>query len=151
MTADSRYREHARVLVADEDDGGRGLLTMLLHAHGYDAEGVASGDAVLALLRRREFDLVLLDAELLPRLAGLELLAAARRLAPDARFVMLTSFATVDMALAAMTHGAFDYLRKPLHTDELLRAIARALPEQAARHAPTTAVVPSVERRSTSH
>lgn len=154
MTSDSGYREFGRVLVADEDDGERGLLTMLLNAHGYEAEGVASGEAALAQLSLHEFDLVLLDAELRPSLDGLELLAAARQLAPDARFVMLTTFATVDMALEAMTQGASDYLRKPLHADELLRVITRSLPEHAGqltRRAPTAAVTLSLRTQSTTH
>lgn len=152
------YREQGRALVADEDDGERGLLTMLLHAHGYEAEGVASGEAALTLLEGHSFDLVLLDAELLGSRSELELLAAARQLAPDARFVMLAAFATVDMALAAMTHGACDYLRKPLHADELLRVITRTpaelreRAEQTARRASAagaTVAAPSVEARST--
>ena len=125
-------RARGRLLVVDDDDSTRTLLLALLRAHGYEVEGERSGEAGLERLQRAEFDLVLLDVNL-PGRSGLEVLEAAQPMAPATEFIMITAFASIDTAVDAMKRGACDYLRKPLRTDELLRVIARALADVAAR------------------
>ena len=125
-------KTRGRVLVVDDDDSTRTLLLALLRAHGYEVDGVSSGEAALELIARAEFDLVLLDVNL-PGRSGIEVLEAAQPMAPCSEFIMITAFASIDTAVDAMKRGACDYLRKPLRTDELLRVVARALTDVAAR------------------
>ena len=125
-------RTRGRVLIVDDDDTTRTLLLALLRAHDYDAEGVASGEAALALFARTEFDVALLDVNL-PDRSGVEVLVAAQTMAPSTEFIMITAFAAIETAVEAMKRGASDYLRKPLRTDELLHVVARALANVATR------------------
>jgi DNA-binding NtrC family response regulator len=78
------------------------------------------------LLARGRFDVLLTDVRM-PRATGFELLAAARRCADPPRVVMMTGFACVPDAVAAMRQGAYDYLPKPLEAEEIALVVARAL------------------------
>ena len=131
------------VLVVDDDGSTRTLLLALLRAHGYDAQAVPSGEAALELLGRTHFDVVLLDVNL-PGRSGVEVLIEAQPVVPDTEFVMITASDRVDTAVNAMKRGAFDYLRKPLRTEELLEVVGRALATVAARRE-----VARLRRRST--
>jgi FixJ family two-component response regulator len=71
---------------------------------------------------------VLLDM-IMPGLGGQEILPLLKRQAPRARVIMITAFATVENAVAAMRRGADDYLTKPFKVDELLTAVRRSLEE----------------------
>ncbi len=122
----STDKARGSILVVDDDTATRDLLLALLKAHHYRVEGVGSGEAALALLARIDFDLVLLDVNL-PGKSGIDVLSVAQTSAPDTEFVMITAFASIDTAVDAMKRGAYDYLRKPLQTEELLLVIERAL------------------------
>jgi DNA-binding NtrC family response regulator len=122
------------VLLADSDDQTRRVLATMLRSHGYEIEEVARGEEALALLDGSAFDLVLLDAEL-PDRSGIDILAEARPRAPHTAFVVLAGFRSLDVAMEAMRRGAHGYLRIPLHADEVLRVVAGALNEMAARRA----------------
>jgi DNA-binding NtrC family response regulator len=120
------------VLVVDDDDATRTLLLALLRAHGYQVEDAASGERALERLAAAEFDLVLLDINL-PGMNGLEVLTAAETTAPLTEFIMITAFDSVDMAVSALKRGAYDFLRKPLQTEQLLVAVQRAVASVMAR------------------
>ena len=122
----SSEKSRGSILVVDDDTVTRDLLLALLRAHRYRVEGVGSGEAALALLTRIEFDLVLLDVNL-PGTSGIDVLSASQTSAPDTEFIMITAFGSIDTAVDAMKRGAYDYLRKPLQTEELLLVIDRAL------------------------
>ena len=121
-----------RVLVVDDDDAVRSLLCALLAAEGYATSGAASGEAALEQLARGAYDVVLLDVNL-PGRSGLEVLAAGQTMAPNTEFIMVTAFASIETAVDAMKRGAYDYLRKPLQTGELLALVARAVADVRAR------------------
>jgi len=121
-----------RVLVVEDEESIRDLLVQVLHEEGYDVEAVADGQEALTHLDSRLYDLVLLDLNL-PRVSGLNVLSAAPALQTDARFVAMTAYESVDTAVEAMKLGAFDYLRKPFRTDELLLVLERAREELALR------------------
>ena len=133
---------HGRVLLADGDDGTRRVLATVLRAHGCETEEVASGEGALALLAYTSFDVVLLDVEL-PDVSGIDVLATAQSLGSGAAFVMLAGFGSIHVAVEAIARGACCYLRKPLHADELLRAVQGALDCAAARHTTAPLAVPA--------
>src|SRR5512138_3753929 len=119
-----------RLLIVDDDDVTRRLLIPLLTANGYSVEEAGSGEAGLELLFSSDFDLVLLDLHM-PGRDGIEVLTEAHARGTRAEFILFTAHGSVETAVRAMRHGAFDFLLKPLRTDVLLRTIERALAETA--------------------
>lgn len=117
-----------RILVVDDDRELRETISEILVDAGFVVAAAGSGEEALAVLREQTFDLVLLDM-IMPGLGGQEILPLLKRQAPRARVIMITAFATVDNAVAAMRRGADDYLTKPFKVDELLTAVRRSLEE----------------------
>ncbi|MBI2468897.1 MAG: sigma-54-dependent Fis family transcriptional regulator [Candidatus Rokubacteria bacterium] len=106
------------ILIVEDERPLAEALQSYLAGVGYEPAIVGSGEDALEALRASESDLVLLDYKL-PGMDGLQTLVEIKDLAPATEIVMLTAFATVKMAVAAMRAGAFDYLTKPVDLDEL--------------------------------
>jgi len=119
-------RKTGYLLVVDDDESVRLLLSDILREAGYEVHAVEDGQAALQALDERPVDVVLLDLHL-PRVSGLNVLAALPSLRTDARFIVMTAFGTIDSAVEAMKLGAYDYIRKPFEEDELLLLVSRAL------------------------
>lgn len=117
-----------RILVVDDDRELRETISEILVDAGFDVSAAGSGEEALAILQGQSYDLMLLDM-IMPGLGGQEILPLLKRQAPRARVIMITAFATVDNAVAAMRRGADDYLTKPFKVDELLTAVRRSLEE----------------------
>jgi DNA-binding response OmpR family regulator len=122
----------ARILVVDDEQAVRHTLTQLFTRMGYQAVEAASGQAALEQITRQRFDLVILDLKM-PEMDGTEVLQAARPLAPDTVFILLTAHGTLDSAIVAIRHGAFDYLLKPSPVHEIVRAVEAGLAERQRR------------------
>lgn len=120
----------ARVLVVDDEIANREALQRILVREGYEAVHVASGEEALDALRAAPFQLLLTDLKM-PRMDGVELLRAARVVAPDVEVVLMTAYGTVEAAVEAMREGAYDFLTKPLKRHELLRSIEKALEKRS--------------------
>jgi ActR/RegA family two-component response regulator len=116
----------ATILVVDDEDTVRHTLHALLADAGYNVASVASGADALAILNSHEFDLVLTDLRL-EDIDGLQILGAVQRRWPDTVTLMLTGYASLDSAVAALRAGAYDYLCKPCPVDEILATVARGL------------------------
>ena len=117
----------ARVLLVEDDRNARRMLARAIARGGHDVETAASPDEARAQLQGGRFAVVITDLRMEGRDAGLEVLAEARRLQPEARVMLLTAYASTETAVAAMKQGAFDYLSKPVSQEDLLLAIERAL------------------------
>ncbi|MBI2369468.1 MAG: sigma-54-dependent Fis family transcriptional regulator [Deltaproteobacteria bacterium] len=113
------------VLVVDDEKSQRDILKVILEAEGYDVECAASGREVLQLCRKSPFDLVLTDLRM-PDVDGMALLRELVQENPYNCVIIMTAHGTIDSAVEAMRQGAFDYLTKPLETDELLITVGRA-------------------------
>jgi DNA-binding NtrC family response regulator len=112
--------------IVDDEPIIHEVLGQLLEAEGYEVEVSSSGEEALAKTNDRVFDLTLLDL-LMPGLDGIEVLKALKKRDPQAEIIIITAYASVESALAAMKIGAFDYVQKPFKHDELLLVIRRAL------------------------
>jgi DNA-binding NtrC family response regulator len=121
-----------RVLVVEDEEIVRQLLTGLLREEGYSVDAVPTGEDALKALDRELYDLVLLDLNL-PGIHGMNVLSAAPALQTDAEFIVMTAFGSVDNAVEAMKLGAYDYVNKPFRTEELLLTMERALHQTALR------------------
>jgi DNA-binding NtrC family response regulator len=115
-----------RLLIADDDVYARTALAALLAEHGYLVETVADGMEALSKLDEYGPDVIITDLNM-PRLDGLGLLREALQREPDRPVLIMTASSSVGTAVAAMRAGAMDYLAKPIHFDELLLLIERAM------------------------
>lgn len=125
-------RSADRILVVEDDATIRSLVTDVLEEVHYRVTAVDDGEEALKALDQESFDVVLLDLQL-PRLSGLNVLAALPSVRTDARFIVMTAFGTVESAVEAMKLGAWDYIRKPFKEDELLLLVSRAAEDAALR------------------
>ena len=116
-----------KLLVVDDEAHVRELMRLTLEAAGYEVDEAGSGEAALAVFGDgRAYAAVLLDQKM-PGIDGLETMTRMLALAPDARVVMVTAFASIELAVDAMRAGAAHFLRKPMTPDALRGAVAAAL------------------------
>src|SRR5262249_3230985 len=108
-----------RLLVVDDEEGIRGVLTTLLEKESYPATPAAAAAGALAVFDAESFDVVLLDL-MLPDRSGLEVLREIRRKDPDAVVVIVTAYSSIEGAIEAMRDGAFHYIPKPFKNQEVL-------------------------------
>src|SRR6185503_9668577 len=122
----SRSEQPAGVLIVDDDRHIRDILRELFLSSGYDARVAADGQEALEAFDAARPPLTVTDVHM-PVMDGVELLKKARALDPDAAFLVLTGVANVQTAVESLKYGAFDFIMKPVHMDELLIAAERAL------------------------
>ena len=118
--------EQGIIHIIDDEPIIHEVLSQLLTSEGYEVEGSSSGEEALQKHTSRGFDLILLDL-LMPGLDGIEVLKGIKKIDPAAMISIITAYASVESAIAAMKMGAFDYIQKPFKHDELLLVIKRAL------------------------
>jgi len=139
----------ARLLIADDDAGVRGVLQEFLCAE-YECEAVESAEEVLALLEAGEFSLVLSDIAM-EGMSGLELVPRVKALAPDTLVILVSGSQDIESAVSALRAGAFDYILKPFDLEHVRLVVRRALEHQrllAARRVYETYLERTVEQRT---
>jgi two-component system response regulator AtoC len=117
--------ELQKVLVVDDEESVRSMISVLLQKEGYQVSSAQDGQDAIDLLGEQSFDLVLSDIRM-PRMDGLGLLDRIQALYPDITVIMMSAFGTVDLAVEAMKRGAYDYISKPFKPDEILLALRKA-------------------------
>jgi len=126
-----------RLLVVDDEEVIRDVLTALLQKEGYRVAAASDAGEALSLFETETFDVVLLDL-MLPDRPGLEVLREMRRRDPDAVVVIVTAYSSIEGAIEAMREGAFHYIPKPFKNQEVLLTVrkgaeARRLTEENRR------------------
>jgi len=116
----------SRILVVDDEDSLRRVLQVQLEQDGYSVVTAASAQQAFSLLQLRGYDLVITDLRM-PGLSGIEVLKQVKSQYPETVVIVLTAFGSVETAVEAMKAGAYDFLTKPVHPDELSLVVARAL------------------------
>ena len=122
----------ARILVADDEPGIRRSLMDVFRRVGYHPTEATSGTEALQRIQTESFDLVLLDLNM-PGMSGTAVLTAARPHAPNTVFIILTGYATLESAIVALRHWAYDYLFKPSSLREILRVVENGLASRQQR------------------
>jgi two-component system, NtrC family, response regulator AtoC len=118
----------AKILVVDDEITMIQITSELLRAEGHEVFACSNIEAAASLLEAQKPELVVTDLYLeKSKPIGLNVLAKARALNPPAVVIVITGFATVQTAVDAMKHGAFDYLQKPFNLEEFKLTIHRAL------------------------
>jgi DNA-binding response OmpR family regulator len=116
-----------RLLIIDDEPHIRRMMRLTLEPGGYEVDEAADGQAGVDMFRDGgDYDAVILDQKM-PGLTGLETLQRLRDRAPQARVLMLTAFASIELAVDAMRLGATDFLRKPMTPETLRGAVAAAV------------------------
>jgi len=114
-----------RILVVDDEVQVLSFLVELFSTNGWDVHAASSGAEAIDLLEQERFDVVLTDLKM-PGADGLDVLRSARTVRPDAEVILMTAYSTVESAIEAMRAGAFHYLIKPFHAEEVLHLAGRA-------------------------
>jgi CheY-like chemotaxis protein len=121
---ESRDRGECPVLVVDDEKIVRDSMREWLAEEGYPVQTAASAQKALDLLETDRFQVMLTDIRM-PGMDGVTLLSRARAVQPDLAVVMMTAYAAVDSAVAAMKQGAVEYLVKPFDPDAVLTLVDR--------------------------
>ena len=120
----------ARLLIVDDEADIRLAIARVLELEGFLVALAASGQEALQLLKKDNYDLMVLDMHL-PGLNGVEVMRQARQLCPNLLIVVLTGYATLENAIAAIKLDAVDYLKKPAKLEQIVAAVIQALQKQA--------------------
>ncbi|SDC38336.1 two-component system, response regulator RegA [Cupriavidus sp. YR651] len=160
MTDASAPTDATPFLVIDDDEVFSGTLARALTRRGYAVQVAHNGSTALALAARTSFAYVTLDLHLgppaesggtAPAESGLHLVAPLRAALPDARILVLTGYASIATAVAAVKQGADEYLAKPANVDSILTALMAGISEDAAEAALEEPVPLSVARLEWEH
>jgi len=117
-----------RILVVDNDAEMVAVLRRHLETQGWSVKAVTDGAEACAAIEREEFAAILTDL-VMEGIDGLAVLRKAQETQPMARVILMTAFGSIESAIEAMRHGAYDYITKPFKMPELTLVIRRALEE----------------------
>src|SRR5580658_9483939 len=123
----------AHILIVDDESGIRESLRGILEDEEYKTSVSPSGEDCLELLRKRSFDLILLDVWL-TGIDGLEVLERIRELDSPPEVIMISGHGTIETAVRATKLGAYDFLEKPLSIDKTLILVKNAIESKKLRH-----------------
>ena len=114
-----------QILVVDDDEVTRKLLSEVLEREGYSVQLAASGEEAVAAIQRSHFPMVLSDIRMVD-LDGMGVLREAKKSALPSAVILMTGFGNLEGAVEAIQQGAFDYVSKPFQMNDLKAVIARA-------------------------
>src|ERR671919_2743833 len=118
-------RRNASILVIDDEEIMREILDALLSREGYHVRLAASAAEGIELAKSVPFDAAIVDV-MMPGIDGIATLEELKKIDDELPVVMVTAFASVETAIAAMKRGAFDYITKPFKNDEVLVVLRNA-------------------------
>ena len=117
----------ATILVVDDDDGARTVITKALDsAQRFEVTAASDGPSALAILKTLQFDLMLADLRM-PKMDGLTLVREARRLNPQMGVIIITAASTEASAIEAINLGVSGYILKPFRVPEIIASVDKAL------------------------
>jgi DNA-binding NtrC family response regulator len=118
----------SHILVVDDEDALRMVLSSELQSSGYEVSTASDGDEAINAVQSKKFDLLLLDIKM-PRVDGFEVLKFVKKSYPQVKVIMLTGFADLKNAIESKKLGAEDFVSKPYDLVDLLTTIERVLSE----------------------
>ena len=129
--------QHPRTLIADDEPDILTALRLLLKSDGYEPETASSPAAVLEAIERSQFDVVLIDLnyarDTTSGREGIDLISRIQALDPSLPIVVMTAWATVDLAVEAMRRGVRDFVQKPWENPRLLQTLRKQVRHARAR------------------
>jgi two-component system response regulator AtoC len=120
-----RMGDAGRLLIVDDEESMLEMLSIVTSKAGYEVALAGNGEEGLAALGKGAFSLVLCDLKM-PRLDGMAFLEKAKEQGVDAPIIMMSAYAAIEDAVAAIKAGAYDFITKPFKADEVLLTLGRA-------------------------
>ncbi len=124
--------DYFRALVVDDEQDFLETLVNRLGKRSIDTTGVRSGEEAIEVMKKKLFDVVILDIKMPGGMDGIETLREMKKIQPLAEVILLTGHASVETSIEGMKLGAFDYLIKPIKLEELLTKMAEAFDKKNA-------------------
>jgi two-component system, NtrC family, response regulator HydG len=132
IEATSATKTKGKILIVDDELVVRDSLGKWFTSEGYTARPVGGAREALEIIQQMEFDIALIDIKM-PGMDGMELQTRLREADPELTVVIMTGYASVDTAVQALKHGAYDYITKPVDPDELSHLVSKALEHKRTR------------------
>jgi DNA-binding NtrC family response regulator len=120
-------RSRWHILVVDDEEAMTESLAAWLREDGYSVDTAASGREAVEMARAREYAIYFVDLKMPGGLDGIETMMEIRKLQKEASVIIITAYATVDTAIAAMKEGAQEYVVKPCHPQEISLLVERII------------------------
>ena len=120
---------NARILIVDDDENIRKVLTAILEDKGYNIEAVASATEAIKRTEKRFYNLALIDIRL-PDMEGINLLTKIKDTTPRMRKIIITGYPTLQNAVDAVNKGADAYIMKPFDVERVMNTIREQLKKQ---------------------
>jgi len=114
-----------KLLVIDDEQNMRHMLTSLLTNSGFQVATAANGEEALAMVTGTQYDFILCDIKM-PQMNGLQFLEAAADYIADSTVIMMSAYGSMETALEAMKKGAYDYISKPFKSNEVNLVLKKA-------------------------
>lgn len=114
-----------RILVVDDEESFRHMLSVILKKEKYEVETASNGEEALQKVISTPFDQILCDIRM-PQMDGLEFLKEVQKAGVESTIIMMSAYGTIDTAIEAMKLGAYDYISKPFKTDEIILTLRKA-------------------------
>jgi len=121
--------EKARILVVDDDENIRKVLSMILEDEGYKVDQAETAKQAIEKSRKNFYNIALIDIRL-PDMEGIELLTKMRDTTPRMRKIIITGYPTLQNAIEAVNRGADAYILKPFDVNKVLATIKEQLRKQ---------------------
>jgi len=118
--------ETVRILIVDDDENIRKVITAILEDEGYNVESVETARKAIEITKKKFYNLVLIDIRL-PDMEGTELLTRMRSTTPRMRKIIITGYPTLQNAIEAVNRGADAYIMKPFDMEKVLGTIREQL------------------------
>jgi two-component system response regulator AtoC len=128
MARENRVRvepQHKRILVIDDEESLRHMLSVLLRKQGYDVDTAENGEDALTKVGSAGYEFILSDI-MMPEMDGKAFLREAVRQGIPATIIMMSAYGTMDTAIECMKLGAYDYISKPFKNDEIILVLKKA-------------------------
>jgi DNA-binding NtrC family response regulator len=122
-----------KIMVVDDEEHIREVLKDFLESLSYEVVEAEDGEDALAKFEPHEYDVIISDL-LMPRIDGLELLKKIRLLDKNVVFLMITGYPSIETAVDAIKKGAYDYITKPFHMEDVKLKIERAFEKKKMKH-----------------
>ena len=126
-TISGGHMQQPKILVVDDEGDFLETLMNRLKKRKIAAQGCASGEEALRLVKENPFDVVVLDIKMPGGMDGIQTLREIKKIRPETEVILLTGHASLETSMEGMQSGAYDYLLKPIRLEDLLEKLAQAL------------------------
>lgn len=120
---------HTRILIVDDDENIREVLTTILEDEGYIVQSVGTATDAIAETEKKFYNLALIDIRL-PDMEGVELLTTMKDTTPKIRKIIITGYPTLQNSVESVNKGADAYIIKPFNVKKVLKTIEEELRKQ---------------------